>query len=81
MYNKRFSRIAANQTNVHVKLPRYFNINSVLCIKIQRSVRNDGTVSYQGRLYQIRGSCEGKKSNSAREAGWFYAYHEQRIPP
>ncbi len=60
-YNRKFSMVAANGTNVHVKLPRYFNINSVLCLKTLRSVRNDGTVSYRGRLYQIHETVAAKK--------------------
>lgn len=61
VYNKRFSIVAANETNVHVELPKYFNINSVLCVKTQRTVRNDNTISYNSKLYQIEENTKTKK--------------------
>lgn len=61
VYNKKFRVSAANETNVHVKLPRGFDLDKYLCIKTGRTVRNDNTISYEGRLYQIEGVVKVKK--------------------
>ena len=61
VYNKKFSIVAANETNVHVELPKYFNINNVLCVKTQRTVRNDNTISHNSKLYQIEENTKAKR--------------------
>jgi transposase len=60
-YNRRFRVLAANETDVHVKLPRHFNLDRQLCIKTERTVRNDNTVAHNGRLYQIEGKVKTRK--------------------
>jgi hypothetical protein len=52
-YNRRFGVRPANTTDVHVKLERGFNLGRYLCLKTDRTVRNDHTVAYDGKLYQI----------------------------
>ncbi len=53
IYNRRFRVIPANKTDVHIKPERYFNLDRFLCIKTERTVRNDNTVAYNKKLYQI----------------------------
>ena len=53
VYNRRFNVLAANQTDAHVRLPRNFDLDRYLCIKTQRTVRNDTTISHNGKLYQL----------------------------
>jgi transposase len=52
-YNKRFNVCPANEADVHVKLPRSIDLNRYLCIKRERTIRNDNTIALDGRLYQI----------------------------
>lgn len=52
-YNRRFGVRPANPIDVHVKLERGFNLDRYLCLKTDRTVRNDHTVAYDGKLYQI----------------------------
>lgn len=52
-FNRRFGVLPANQTNVHVKLPRGFNLDRYLCLKTNRTVRRDNTVAHNTKLYQI----------------------------
>jgi len=59
-YNKRFRVVAAHEADVHVKLQRYFNLDKYLCVKTNRTVRNDNTISHEGRLYQIKQRTETK---------------------
>jgi hypothetical protein len=60
-YNKRFRVCAANKTDVHVRLPRYFNLESYLCVKTKRTIRNDNTIACNGKLYQIEGKVKVRK--------------------
>ncbi len=60
-YNKRFRVCAANQTDVHVRLPRYFNLDSYLCVKTKRTIRNDNTIACNGKLYQLEERVKTRK--------------------
>ena len=60
-YNKRFSRPPANETDVHVRLPKNFDIDNFLCIKMERTVRKDNTISHESKLYQIEEVVRTKK--------------------
>ena len=53
VYNRRFSVRPQGLGNLHRPLPKGFNLDSVLCIKTQRTLRNDFTVAHNGKLYQI----------------------------
>jgi hypothetical protein len=53
IHNRRFGRVAANSANVHMRVLPYYDIDSILCTKNPRSVRNNSTISYQCRLYRI----------------------------
>ena len=52
-YNNRFGVCPANDTDVHVPLPNQVDLNRCLCIKMERTIRNDNTIALDGRLYQI----------------------------
>ena len=43
----------SKETDVHVRLPRHFNWDKHLCIKDQRTIRNDNTIAYNKKLYQL----------------------------
>jgi transposase len=60
-FNRRFRVCPANDTNVHVRVPKYFNLDKYLCIKTERTVRNDNTITHNGRLYQIGKVVKTKK--------------------
>jgi transposase len=59
-YNERFRVCPANEADVHVTLPRQVDLNRYLCVKKQRTIRNDNTIALDGRLYQLEGQG-GKK--------------------
>ena len=50
VYNKNFRVRAANEFNVHVKLPRGFDLDKYLRVKTGRTVRNNNTISHKGKL-------------------------------
>jgi hypothetical protein len=53
VYAKRFSVQAAKEGDLHRPLPEDMDINRILCIRSDRTLRNDFTVAHNGRLYQI----------------------------
>jgi len=61
VYNKKFRMVAANKADVHVKLPKRFNLDKYLCVKTVRTVRNDNTIAHNGKLYQIEERTTTKK--------------------
>ncbi|MDZ4184311.1 MAG: ISNCY family transposase [Desulfuromonadales bacterium] len=52
-YNKRFTVYPAHEADVHVKLPAAVDLDEYLCIKTERTVRNDNTIALNGKLYQL----------------------------
>ena len=61
VYNRRFRVVPASKVDVHVRPGGPFNWNRYLCIKTNRTVRNDNTVANQGKLYQLRGKVTSRK--------------------
>lgn len=60
-YNKHFRVCPANCTDVHIKPSGPFYLDRYLCIKTERSVAKDNTITYNGRLYQIQTQTKAKK--------------------
>ncbi len=60
-YNKRFSVPAIEDADLHRCLAEGEDIDSKLCIKEERVVRNDYTVSYKTHLYQVLVRTGAKK--------------------
>ncbi len=61
VYNRRFSVRALERGNFHRPLPKGLNLDSILCLKTERTLRNDFTVTYNGRLYQIEGRIHASR--------------------
>jgi len=53
MYNRRFKVKAVSGADVHQSAPSPRVLDRILCIREERTVRNDFTIAYNGRLYQI----------------------------
>ena len=75
IFNKRFNVIAREKGDMHRKEPKGIRLKRVLCIKDKRVVRNDCTISYEGKFYQILNRVS-KKSISIEKCLdntlWFY---------
>jgi transposase len=52
-YNQRFRVVAAQGADLHRKIPRGLDLNSILCLKTQRRLNQDATLAYGSKLYQI----------------------------
>ena len=60
-HNAKFSVPAKEQADVHRAVPRGLDLDAILCIKQERTVRNDRTVSYKGKWLQILNRTSAKK--------------------
>lgn len=60
-YNRRFSICPANPTDMHARLPKHFDMDRYLCVKTERTARNDDTIAHNGRLYQIECAVKTRK--------------------
>ena len=61
VYNKKFSVKAAKTTDLHRNIPEGLELDSILCIKEKRVLRNDFTIAYNGKLYQIEDNVRAKE--------------------
>jgi hypothetical protein len=61
LYNKRFSVRPREKDDVHRALPRGMDLNAFLCIKTERTLRNDFTVAHNHKLYQIEDATRASK--------------------
>ncbi len=61
LYNKRFSVRPRDKDDVHRPLPRGIDLNAILCIKTERTLRNDFTVAHHHKLYQIEDATRASK--------------------
>ena len=79
-YNRRFSVKAREEANLHRPAPRDRELKQILSIQEKRVVRNDFTIRYGTKLYQILDS--GKKFKEVmtqeRTDGKLYLVHEGR---
>ncbi len=53
IYNRKFAVGAREEGDLHRGLPRGLNLDHILCVKAGRVLRNDFTVAYNKKLYQI----------------------------
>lgn len=81
VYNKRFSFKAAQTANLHRPRPRSQNISEVLCVKKRRTVRNDSTIAYNKKLYQLADIKPNKKVivHEKTDESIVIKYQEKRV--
>jgi len=60
-HNKRFAVKPKEQNDLHRDIPRGLNLDKILCIRIERALRNDSTIAHNGKLYQIQEAVKSKK--------------------
>ena len=59
VYNQRFCVTPKKEENLHRKVS--VDLDTVLCIKTERTLKNDHTIQYDGKLYQIDGRIRAKR--------------------
>ncbi len=61
IYNRKFRVNPRQEHNLHRKIPEGIKLDSILCIKTERVLRNDATVAHNGKLYQIMDKTDAKR--------------------
>ena len=61
IHNKRFGKKAIEQGNLHSPIPKDIDLDTILCIRTDRSLRNDFTVAHDKKLYQVLDHINTKK--------------------
>ena len=60
-HNKKFAVKPAKQCDLHREIPQGTKLDRILCRKTQRVLRNDLTVKYNNKLYQIKDKLNARK--------------------
>src|SRR4030042_251852 len=60
-YNKRFAVPAPKSADLHRPLPKGIDLDTILCKKTERALRNDFTVAHDKKLYQIENNIRTQK--------------------
>lgn len=61
VYNRRFAVRPLEANDLHRSVPKGLDLDSILCLKAERTLRNDFTVAYHRKLYQIEEKIRGTK--------------------
>lgn len=61
IYNKRFEVAPQKPEDLHRTAPPARELDRILCIKSERVLRKDWTLSYEGKLYQIQENIRAEK--------------------
>jgi transposase len=60
-YNRHFRRPAASMADLHLPAPSSRELDRLLCIRAERTVKNDFTIAHHGTLYQLEQATRAKK--------------------
>jgi transposase len=60
-HNRRFKKEAVSAADLHRPAPHSRELDRILCIKEERTVKNDFTIVYNGTLYQISEPTRAQK--------------------
>jgi len=61
VHNKKFMVVPAAKDDMHRPIPKEIELDKILCIKTERTVKNDNTIAHNGQLYQIEERIVSKK--------------------
>jgi transposase len=60
-HNRRFKKSAVSNTDLHRPAPHSRELDRILCIKEERTIKNDFTIAHNGTLYQIEQATRAEK--------------------
>jgi transposase-like protein len=61
VYNRRFSVCSKEKDNFHRSLPQGLELDTILCVRTERALRNDFTAAHNKKLYQIEDAIKASK--------------------
>lgn len=81
-FNKKFMVIAQQEKGLHRALSKDLKLDKVLCIRTERTVRNDNTIGHNRKLYQLKEAFPKKTKVTVEEqvdGSMLITYKEVRI--
>jgi len=60
-HNKRFAVQPKEHNDLHRDIPKGLNLDKILCLRTERTLRNDSTIAHNGKLYQIQEVVKSKR--------------------
>jgi len=60
-HNRKFNVEPVSEVDVHQPAPSMRELDKIFCIREERTLRNDFTIFYNGKLYQIKDAIQTKK--------------------
>ncbi len=76
-HNRKFTVKAVNTTDLHRLIPKGFDLDRIFCIKKKAALRNDFTIQYNNKFYQILDTIRAKEVTiEERFNGKLYIYHK-----
>jgi transposase len=76
-HNRKFAVLAKDKTNLHIPIPKHFDLDRIFSIKNKAALRNDFTIQYDNRFYQILDAIRAKEVTlEERLDGKIYLYHK-----
>ena len=76
-HNRKFAVTAKNRADLHRPIPKHLNLDRIFCIKNKAALRNDFTIQYKNKFYQILESTRAKEVTiEERLDGKLYIYHK-----
>jgi transposase len=60
-YNRKFKEKPVSETDVHQSALSTKELDKIFCIRDERTLRNDFTIPYNGKLYQIKDAVKTQK--------------------
>jgi hypothetical protein len=61
MYNRKFKVKAVSEVDIHQAALSPRALDKIFCIRDERTLRNDFTIAYNGKLYQIKDAIKTQK--------------------
>lgn len=61
VFNRKFGVDPISAANVHMPKPQSIHLNRILCVKTERTIKKDSTVTLNGKLYLIEDKITSKK--------------------
>ena len=61
IYNTKFKVQPVSEVDLHRPAPSMRELDRIFCIREERTLRNDFTIAYNGKLYQIKDAIRTKK--------------------
>ena len=75
-HNRKFAVKAVNSTDLHRLIPKGLDLDRIFCSKKKAALRNDFTIQYNNKFYQILDTIRAKEVTlEERLNGQLYIYH------